>query len=113
MGWQHGPIPPPPDGLIAKSRETWQSWMSSWVASHWSRHDLAGLELLIEQYDAVKRANPAKANDVTALTRLMDTYGITPAGQQARRWSAPKDETPAAAPETPKRGRYAHLRAVG
>lgn len=110
-GWQHGPIPEPADGLLAVSRETWQTWFQAWFASHWTPADLPGLRLLITQYDAIQRSG-VKANDVTALVRLMDNYGITPAGQQSRRWEAPKgdpEEKPAATPETSP---YGHLRAV-
>jgi hypothetical protein len=112
IGWQHGPIPEPPDGMLAASREAWTTWMQSWFASHWTKADLPGLLIVITAYDAVKRQNPAKANDLTALLRAMDNYGITPAGQQSRRWQAPKDEEPAA-PATVPGGRYAHLRSVG
>ena len=41
----------------------------------------------------------------------MDTFGISPKGQQDRRWLPPKaeDEAPAKSPS----GRYAHLKVVG
>ncbi len=90
-GWQHGPVPEAPDGLVAASREAWATWMGSWFAANWVPADLPGLRLVITQYDAVQRGG-TKANDMTALVRLMDTYGITPAGQQARRWAPPSDE---------------------
>lgn len=113
VGWQHGPAPEPADGLLAVSRETWQTWFQAWFASHWTPADLPGLRLLITQYDAIQRTG-VKANDVTALVRLMDNYGITPAGQQARRWEAPKENERAkpVAPAGPA-SRYAHLRSVG
>lgn len=87
--------------------------MGSWFAAFWTPADLPGLRLVIGQFDAVKRGQ-AKANDVTTLVRLMDTYGITPSGQQARRWSAPKaeDVTPPAPGDAAGR-LYGHLRAVG
>ena len=113
-GWQHGPIPEPPDGLMAATREAWTTWMQAWFASHWTPADLPGLRLVIGQFDAVQRGQ-TKANDVTTLVRLMDTYGITPAGQQARRWEAPKDE-PQVQPATddaPAGRLYGHLRTVG
>lgn len=116
IGWQHGAVPEPPDGLMAATREAWTTWMRAWFASHWTPDDLPGLRIVITQYDAVERANPAKANDVTTLVRLMDTYGITPAGQQSRRWSPPEaedkpvdDQRPAATKSTDP---YRHLRAV-
>lgn len=111
IGWQHGPVPEPPDDLLAVSREAWSTWMHAWFASHWTPADLPGLNIVITQFDAIKRGQ-AKANDVTALVRLMDNYGITPLGQQARHWEAPKvDDQPKAdapAADDPYRG----LRAV-
>ena len=90
--------------------------MRSWFAAHWTPDDLPGLEVVITQYDAHRRNAAPKANDATAVVRLMDTYGITPAGQQARRWSPPKledqpldDKRPA---EAPSKDPYRHLRAV-
>ena len=113
VGWQFGAIPEPPDGLLAVSRAAWTTWMQAWFASRWSPADLPGLEVLIVQFDAVRRGQ-AKANDVTVTVRLMDNYGITPAGQQARRWEAPKADEPVVTAEAPKPGgRYAHLRSVG
>jgi hypothetical protein len=113
VGWQHGPVPEAPDGLLAVSRDAWATWFGAWFASHWTPADLPGLGILIVQYDAVKRGN-TKANDVTALVRLMDNYGITHAGQQARRWLPPADAKakPVDVPEAAKGGRYKHLRAV-
>lgn len=111
VGWQHGPIPAPPDGLMAPTRTAWETWFKAWFASHWTPADLPGLGVLIRQFDVIERGH-AKANDITATVRLMDNYGITPAGQQSRRWEAPKaDETAKAAPV--QGGRYAHLRSVG
>ena len=56
----------------------------------------------------VRRPSP-----VTELRQMLDNYGITPKGQQDRRWTAPKakDEPAAAAPAEGKA--YGHLRAVG
>ena len=85
--------------------------MASWFASKWTPADLPGLRLVIQQYDAVQRGG-TRANDMTALVRLMDTYGITPAGQQARRWEPPKAEaeTPAKRHAPTGESPYAHLR---
>lgn len=111
VGWQHGAIPEAPDGLVSPSREAWTTWMRAWFASHWTPADLPGLRLVIAQFDAVQRGQ-AKANDVTTLVRLMDTYGITPAGQQARRWAPP--EEPAAPEKVVKpKSQYGNLRVVG
>jgi hypothetical protein len=111
IGWQHGEIPEPPDGLVAASRIAWDTWFRAWFAARWSPDDLPGLRLVIGWFDIVQRGN-VKANDVTALVRLMDTYGITPAGQQARRWEAPKEDEIPTAPAA-KAQRYGHLRPVG
>ena len=85
--------------------------MQSWFAAHWTPADLPGLRLVIAQFDVIQRGK-SSANDVTALVRLMDNYGITPAGQQARRWS-PKAEAEPTPLSQPAIGRYGHLRAVG
>ena len=110
-GWQHGPIPECPDGLLAASRDTWTTWFQAWFASFWKPADLPGLRLVIGQFDVVQRGG-AKANDVTALVRLMDNYGITPAGQQARRWAAPTVEASPQPAITPDDHPYAGLRVV-
>jgi hypothetical protein len=114
IGWQHGPIPPVPDGLLAPSREAWDVWMKSWVAAHWTPTDLPGLRQLVRLYDQVERGEFTRAGE---LRLAMDTYGITPKGQQDRRWSPPKEEeTAAATPTAPtpsSSSRYAHLRAIG
>lgn len=114
IGWQHGPIPEPPVGLMPASVDAWMTWMQSWFASHWTPADLPGLGLVIAQFDAVQRGQN-KANDMTALVRLMDTYGITPAGQQSRRWTpateedAPRDNRKAPVVELAD-SPYAHLK---
>jgi len=108
VGWQHGPIPEPPDGLMPASLELWQRWMTSWVAAHWSLIDLGGLRQLIRIHDQLERGDYVRATEF----RLgMDTFGISPKGQQDRRWLPPKaeDEAPAKTPS----GRYAHLKVVG
>lgn len=91
--WQHGATPEPPDGLLKASREAWATWMASWVAAHWSPTDLPGLRQLIRIYDQVERGEFQRANE---LRLQMDTYGITPKGQQDRRWAPPADEKPTA-----------------
>lgn len=112
-GWQYGAIPEPPEGLMPASLTAWTTWMQSWVAAHWTPLDLPGLRTLIKLYDQVERGEYQRA---TELRLGMDTYGITPKGQQDRRWVAPKaeaDELDAhrrkAAPE-PVASPYAHLR---
>lgn len=106
VGWQHGEIPEPPDGLKGETRDAWQAWMSAWFAAHWSPEDLPGLRQVIRIYDQVERGEFQRANE---LRLQMDTYGITPKGQQDRRWKKPEPEV---AKEKRGSGAYAHLRAV-
>lgn len=110
VGWQHGDIPPAPTGLLKASREAWAVWMRSWFAAHWTPDDLPGMRQVIRVYDQVERGDFTRANEM----RLqMDTYGITPKGQQDRRWTPPVVDANAAKEPTPTPGgRYAHLRAV-
>jgi hypothetical protein len=55
VGWQHGPLPKAPDGLLAASREAWEVWMRAWFAAHWTPDDLPGLRKVIQLYDATER----------------------------------------------------------
>lgn len=109
-GWQHGPIPAAPDGLMPKSVEAWDTWMRAWFAVHWTPDDLPGLRQLVRTYDQVERNEFQRGPE---LRLLMDTYGITPKGQQDRRWQRPKDAEPVddTAP-TAEDSPYGHLRAV-
>lgn len=82
-GWQHGDVPPPPSGLLKTSREAWATWMGSWFAWFWAPEDVPALRQVVRLYDAVERGELQRANEM----RLqMDAYGITPKGQQDRRW---------------------------
>src|SRR5512137_1657389 len=82
IGWQHGPVPRPPNGLLKASRDAWEVWMASWFAAHWSPEDLPGLETVILLFDQVRRGEYPR---VSELRLHMDGYGITPKGQQDRR----------------------------
>jgi hypothetical protein len=105
-GWQHGPkVPPMPAGLMPRSRKAWRTWFRSWFASHWTPADLPALEQVIRLYDQVERGEYQRA---TELRMMMDTYGITPKGQQDRRWKPPE----AAPAPAPKPQHYGHLKAV-
>jgi hypothetical protein len=108
-GWQHGDIPRPPAGLLAVSRDAWDTWMRSWWASHWTPDDLPGLRVVVSLYDQVARGEYVRAGE---LRLQMDNYGITPKGQQDRRWSPPKHEEPAADEAPAALQAYAHLRAL-
>lgn len=116
-GWQHSEvIPEPPDGLSEVSLDTWRTWFASWFAANWMPSDLPGLRIVIGLYEQCEsyRDDPyterttrggdsmfvLKPNPVTELRQLMDNYGITPKGQQDRRWV--RDTT---APEAPARSK--------
>ena len=108
IGWQYGEIPKPPSGVRAAAKTAWQTWMQSWFAAHWTPDDLPGLRVVLQLYDQVDRGEYQRANE---LRLQMDTYGITPKGQQDRRWKRPVAES--TAPETPKPGgKYSHLKVV-
>lgn len=89
VGWQHGEVPEPPDGLLKESRSAWMTWFASWWAAHWTPDDLPGLEVIVLLYDEVRRGGTQRASE---LRLQMDTYGITPKGQQDRRWQRPTEE---------------------
>ena len=107
-GWQHGDIPPAPDGLMPASLEAWSTWLSSWFASFWTPSDLPGLRQLVRLYDQVERGEFQRASE---LRLQMDTYGITPKGQQDRRWKAPAADSVSGATDG-KGGHYTHLKVV-
>jgi hypothetical protein len=107
IGWQHGPVPEPPEGLMPASLELWKAWFTSWVAAHWSPIDLGGLRQLIRVHDQLERGDYVRATEF----RLgMDTFGISPKGQQDRHWLQPKEGEEALVPKAT--GRYAHLKVV-
>lgn len=91
IGWQHGDIPKPPTGLRPGSRETWAVWFAAWFAGHWTPDDLPMLRQIIKLYDKVERDDASSA-ELTQFRQLIDSYGVTPKGQQERRWSPPKGE---------------------
>lgn len=109
VGWQHGRRPAAPAGLGPEARKAWGVWMGSWYASFWTPEDLPGLEVVARLYDAVASGELTRATEY----RLQaDTYGITPKGQQDRRWRAPYQLPARAAPAAPKASRYEHLSVV-
>lgn len=109
VGWQHGAPPPAPDGLMPASVEAWTTWMAAWFAFFWTPSDLPGLRQLVRLYDQVERGEFQRAAE---LRLQMDTYGVTPKGQQDRRWRPP------VAPREPKpapgggSSSYGHLKTV-
>lgn len=117
IGWQHGPLPVAPPRLLKSSRETWDAWFTAWFAANWGPQDLPVLRQIIRLFDRVERPSPTAA-DRSELRQLMDSYAITPKGQQERRWTPPKANDPAVSPADEPQpdkqpgGRYGHLRSV-
>ena len=106
-GWSHGKIPAAPKGLMPESRAAWKTWFEAWFASFWTPSDLPGLRQVIRLYDQVERGEFQRSAE---LRLQMDTYGITPKGQQDRRWRPPVEPTQPA--PSPSGSTYGHLRAV-
>lgn len=118
VGWQHGEIPPAPTGARSQAAmTTWTTWFRSWFASYWQIEDLPNLRLVIKLW-AKADSGEASGTERSELRHLMDSYGITPKGQQDRRWASPvrgakpldeepeEPTTPEPEPESP----YGHLR---
>jgi hypothetical protein len=107
VGWQHDAVPPcPVRGAAAAA--TWSGWMGSWFAAHWSPEDLPNLRLLIKLWTKADSGKVTGA-ERSEYRQLADSYGVTPKGQQDRRWKRPEiaATTPDAMPSP-----YAELRAV-
>lgn len=109
VGWQYGKTPAAPTGLMPESRKAWATWMGSWFASFWGPEHLPGLRQLIRLYDQVERGEFQR---MTELRLLMDTYGVTPKGQQDRRWRPPVDGHAVKPKASRKASRYSHLEVV-
>jgi hypothetical protein len=105
IGWQHGDIPAPPDGLPPSSVAAWNTWFGAWWAAHWGPWDVPGLRCVVRLYNAMETGDFARAGEYRMWA---DNYGITPKGRQDHRWLPPV----AAAPASPTPDRYGHLRAV-
>lgn len=108
IGWQHGERPVPPAGLLKPSRAAWDTWFAAWFAAHWTPDDVPGLRQLIRLYDQVERGEYTRHGEMRL---MMDTYGITPKGQQDRRWLKPVDVTSPA--QEKSQSHYRKLRVVG
>lgn len=113
VGWQHGQMPTPPAGLQTATRSAWRTWFHAWFASHWTPDDLPILRQVIRLYDKLERGD-ASSSERSEFRQLADTYGITPKGQQDRRWAAPKADEPTPQAQTDEiDDLYGHLRVVG
>lgn len=107
--------------------------MRSWFAAHWTPDDLPGLRRVAQLYDLCERyaddpfiETETRKGDVVYIPRphpaaelrqMMDNYGITPKGQQDRRWVRPKADakpgTRSGAKAAKADAPYGHLRVVG
>lgn len=92
IGWQHGDTPALPDGLKDASLEAWRTWMGAWYAAFWTPEDLPGLRTMVLLFDQVQRGEFQRSSE---LRLQMDTWGVTPKGQQDRRWAPPLEAEPA------------------
>jgi hypothetical protein len=108
-GWQHGKVPAPPDGLMPATLEAWSTWMAAWFASFWTPADVPALRQMIRLYDQVERGEWPR---MTELRLMMDTLGVTPKGQQDRRWRPPVEATITPARAARKVSRYSHLEVI-
>ena len=98
-------MPPCPADVEPATRRAWKTWFGSWVAAFWTPEDVPGLRMVAQIYDSVERGNYQRASE---LRLWMDTYGLTPKGQQDRRWrppDEPKAAKPASLPGSPSRPR--------
>jgi len=112
LGWQHGEIPPAPEGVMPATQAAWSAWMQAWFAAHWTPADLPGLRQVARLFDQLERGEFTRAAE---LRMGMDNYGITPKGQAFLRWAPPKADAPemAPAPEDDEDEKlYGHLRRV-
>lgn len=109
VGWQHGEIPSPPARMTRAARIAWETWFRAWFAAHWTPDDVPGLRQVIRLYDQVERGEFTRASE---LRLQMDTYGITPKGQQDRRWKPPAEGEPAGEQSEGIASPYAGLRVV-
>ena len=104
-GWQHGPVPEPPDGLTAAATEAWRVWFAAWWAAFWTPDDLPALRQLVRLYNEVEKGQFQRAAE---LRLAMDAFGVTPKGRQVLRWRPPLE--PEAKPQAPGGRRYESVR---
>lgn len=112
IGWQYGRRPAAPSGLLEASRQAWATWLGAWFAAHWTPADVPALRHLIRLYDATERGQLRFGGE---LRMWSDEFGISPKGQQDRRWAPPtaEDEWLVASDVLDRRPpTYAHLQVV-
>lgn len=93
-GWQHD-LPAAPRGVLPASGRIWEGWFRAWWAGHWTPDDVPMLRFIIRLYDRVLRGDLKRLPE---LRQWLDTYGITPKGQQDRRWQRPEPPGPGRSP---------------
>lgn len=104
-----GDVPVAPDGLMQASLDAWATWFGAWFAAFWTTADVPALRQMIRLFDQVERGEFVRA---TELRMMMDTYGVTPKGQQDRRWKAPEVDVAGKGKPHGAGGAYGKLRAV-
>ncbi len=108
-GWQHGPVPRPPDGLLPASRQAWRTWFRAWYAAFWEPADVPGLRVVVGLYNEVESG---RFERMAEWRMWASTYGITPAGQQERRWLPPEVATRPQPATAAAADPYGHLRII-
>jgi hypothetical protein len=84
-------LPKPPAGLSPESVRVWRGRFTAWWAGRWTTDDVPQLRLLIRLHDRVAQGDVGLLPE---LRRWLELYGITPGGQQARRWVRPEPPRP-------------------
>lgn len=95
---------------MQSSLDAWSTWFGAWFASFWTPADLPGLRQMVRLYDQVERGEFQRAGE---LRLRMDTYGVTPKGQQDRRWKPPATGEGGAQSPKAAGAKYSHLRSAG
>jgi hypothetical protein len=85
-GWQHE-LPDVPKDLSPAAEAMWTHWFTAWWAGHWTEDDVPMLRFAIRLYDRVLRGDTKLLGE---LRQWCDAFGITPKGQQDRRWTRPE-----------------------
>ena len=89
------------------SVDAWQAWFAGWYSAHWTPEDVSALRQVVRLHDEVERGDFRLHGE---LRLAMDTWGMTPKGQQDRRWVRPSEQQERVAP--PPSSRERRLKAV-